>query len=165
MSNKKIVHIRGKSSTLNSFKSPAKTKTPPRNTLVYDSTMLINDVAKIIDEAKNHVTREYNSAQAFLCWMIGKRIDEEILKTERANYGEAVVVSLAEHLSLAYGKGYSRANIFRIIKFAKQFPDRKIVSTLSRQLSWSHFVIICSIDDNFVTNKGLSVTRILVRFS
>jgi len=62
-------------------------------------------------------------------------------------YGKAIVSSLSEHLSLTYGKGYSRPNLFRMIKFAKQFPDREIVSTLSRQLSWSHFVIISSIDE------------------
>ena len=163
MSNKKIVHnqpSRKKGSTPNPPKFPTKTKTPPHNTLVYDPTTLINDIAKIIDEAKKHVACEYNSAQALLCWMIGKRIDEEILKTERADYGEAVVVSLAEHLSLVYGKGYSRANIFRMIKFAKQFPDRKIVSTLSRQLSWSHFVIICSIDDNLKRDFYAEMCRV-----
>ena len=35
-----------------------------------------------------------------------------------------------------------------MIKFAKSFPNREIVSTLSRQLSWSHFVLICAIDDD-----------------
>ena len=57
------------------------------------------------------------------------------------------MVSLANHLTLTYGKGYSRPNLFRMIKFAKQFPNREIVSTLSRQLSWSHFVLISAIDD------------------
>jgi hypothetical protein len=29
-----------------------------------------------------------------------------------------------------------------MMQFAEQFPDRKIVVTLSRQLSWSHFIAI-----------------------
>ena len=146
MSNTKIIRIR---------------KTQPRNILSHNPTiLLINDITKIIDEAKKHIAHEYNSTQALLCWLIGKRIDEEILKAERAEYGEAIVISLAKHLSLTYGKGYSRANIFRMIKFAKQFPDRKIVSTLSRQLSWSHFVIICSIDDNLKRDFYAEMCRI-----
>lgn len=124
------------------------------------SLVLVEDITKLIDEAKNHVAREYSSTQALLCWLIGKRIDEEILKTERAEYGEAIVISLAEHLTLTYGKGYSRPNLFRMIKFAKLFPERKIVSTLSRQLSWSHFVIICSIDDDLKRDFYAEMCRV-----
>jgi len=109
--------------------------------------LLVKDISTLIDEARLHIAHEYNSTQALLCWLIGKRIDEEILKLERAEYGETIVISLANHLSLTYGKGYSRPNLFRMIKFAKQFPNREIVSTLSRQLSWSHFVLISAIDD------------------
>jgi hypothetical protein len=68
-----------------------------------DPASLIKDIANLIDEAKNHVAREYSSAQALLCWLIGKRIDEEILKSERAEYGETIVTSLAEKLTSVYG--------------------------------------------------------------
>jgi len=40
-----------------------------------------------------------------------------------------------------------QVNFIRMINFAKQFSDRKIVSTLSRQLSWFHFVNVCSIEE------------------
>ncbi|MEN8237452.1 MAG: PDDEXK nuclease domain-containing protein [Pseudomonadota bacterium] len=108
---------------------------------------LLDDISKLIDDAKGHVAREYNSTQVLLCWLIGKRIDAEILKSQRAEYGENIVVSLVKELSAKYGKGYSRPNLFRMIKFAKLFPDREIVSTLSRQLSWSHFIAVCSIEE------------------
>jgi predicted nuclease of restriction endonuclease-like (RecB) superfamily len=126
----------------------------------HTSNILINDIAKLIDDARSHVAREYNATQALLCWLIGKRIDEEILKAERAEYGEAIVISLASQLTLLYGKGYSRPNLFRMIKFAKQFPTRKIVSTLSRQLSWSHFVVICSIDDHLKRDFYAEMCRV-----
>lgn len=122
--------------------------------------VLFNDIANLINEARQHVAREYNSTQALLCWLIGKRIDEEVLKAERAEYGETIIASLAKDLSLAYGKGYSRPNLFRMIKFAKQFPNREIVSTLSRQLSWSHFVIICSIDDDLKRDFYAEMCRV-----
>jgi predicted nuclease of restriction endonuclease-like (RecB) superfamily len=50
-------------------------------------------------------------------------------------------------LSAEFGSGYSRPNLFRMIRFAEVFPDREIVSTLSRQLSWSHFVEIVALRD------------------
>ena len=124
------------------------------------SDLLIKDISALIDEARSHVAREYNAAQALLCWLIGKRIDEEILNSERAEYGETIVISLAEHLTLLYGKGYSRPNIFRMIKFAKQFPSREIVSTLSRQLSWSHFILICAIEDTLKRDFYAEMCRV-----
>ena len=57
--------------------------------------LLIKDISTLIDEARNHIAREYNSTQALLCWLIGKRIDDEILKSERAEYGETIVVTLS----------------------------------------------------------------------
>ncbi len=35
-----------------------------------------------------------------------------------------------------------------MLKFSRIFPDRAIVSTLSKQLSWSHFILLCSLEDN-----------------
>ena len=75
------------------------------------SDLLIKDISALIDEARSHVAREYNAAQALLCWLIGKRIDEEILNSERAEYGETIVISLAEHLTLLYGKEIGRAHV------------------------------------------------------
>ena len=131
------------------------------NTSTYNQPdILVKDISALIDEARNHVAREYNSTQALLCWLIGKRIDDEILKSGRAEYGEAIVISLATHLSLTYGKGYSRPNLFRMIKFAKLFPTREIVSTLSRQLSWSHFVLICGIENELQRDFYAEMCRV-----
>lgn len=122
--------------------------------------LLIKDISTLINEAKNHIAREYTSTQAQLCWVIGKRIDEEVLKSERAEYGETIVASLSNHLTLVYGKGYSRPNLFRMIKFAKLFPNHEIVSTLSRQLTWSHFVLICAIEDNLKRDFYAEMCRV-----
>lgn len=121
-------------------KPSSKTNTPA-------SSLLFQDIAQLIEETKRHVAYEYNSAHVFLCWMIGSRIDQEVLGFDRADYGDEIINTLSKELTLLYGKGYSRANLFRMIKFAKTFPDKEIVSALSRQLSWSHFVLICSVED------------------
>ena len=60
----------------------------------------------------------------------------------RLAYGEQIVSTLSKQLAAEFGNGYSRPNLFRMIKFAELFTDREIVSTLSRQLGWSHFVEI-----------------------
>lgn len=79
-------------------------------------------------------------AVTVLYWRVGKRINEEILKGERAEYGSAILPTLSAKLAPLYGEGFSERNLARMIKFANVFPEEKIVVTLSRQLSWSHFI-------------------------
>ena len=41
---------------------------------------------------------------------------------------------------MEYGKGFSRKSLFHMIRFGEVFPEEEIVSALSRQLTWSHFL-------------------------
>ena len=45
-------------------------------------------------------------------------------------------------LSAKYGRNFEEKNLRRMLQFAECFPEKKIVVTLSRQLSWSHFIAI-----------------------
>lgn len=111
------------------------------------SDNITQDIVTLIQSAKWHVAREYNSTQVYLAWFIGKRIEDELLQHKRADYGEKLIDSIAETLSRQYGSGYTRSSIFRMIKFYRYFSNERIVSTLSRQLSWSHFILICTMED------------------
>lgn len=108
---------------------------------------LLVDVSQLIEDGRRKVAREFNSTLILLNWLIGSKINQAILGDMRAEYGEQIVNNLAEQLSLKYGKGYSRPNLFRMVRFAKLFPEKEIVSTLSRQLSWSHLLLLCTIED------------------
>src|SRR5690606_34009298 len=44
-------------------------------------------------------------------------------------------------------RGFSHAEIARMIQFAQTFPTEEIVVTLSQQLSWSHFHALLPIKD------------------
>jgi predicted nuclease of restriction endonuclease-like (RecB) superfamily len=46
---------------------------------------------------------------------------------------------LSQELSQSYGSGFSYSTLTRMVKFYESFQDKKIVATLSQQLSWSHF--------------------------
>ena len=54
---------------------------------------------------------------------------------------------LSKSLAQEHGKGFSRRNLFRTIRSAEIFPDEQIVSTLSAQLSWPHFLEIIPLRD------------------
>jgi predicted nuclease of restriction endonuclease-like (RecB) superfamily len=107
---------------------------------------LIMDITALIREGRKYVATEFNSAIVLLYWSIGKRINEEILGEERADYGDEVINTLAQQLKLSFGKGYSRSALFRMLRFSRLYPNREIVATVSRQLSWSHVILVCQID-------------------
>jgi predicted nuclease of restriction endonuclease-like (RecB) superfamily len=46
---------------------------------------------------------------------------------------------LSQELSQSYGSGFSYSTLTRMVKFYESFQDKKILATLSQQLSWSHF--------------------------
>ncbi len=100
---------------------------------------LITDISGMIEEARLAVAVAVNTGLTMLYWHIGKRINDEVLKTSRAGYGEEIVSTLSRQLVGMYGNGFSEKNLRHIIKFAEVFSDEAIVSTLWRLLSWSHF--------------------------
>jgi predicted nuclease of restriction endonuclease-like (RecB) superfamily len=51
-------------------------------------------------------------------------------------------VTLSRQLAEKFGRNFEEKNIWRMIQFAKQFQDDELIVTLSRQLSWSHFLAL-----------------------
>ena len=47
-----------------------------------------------------------DSALVLLYWQVGNRIRTETLKSERAAYGEQIVVTLSRQLAAEFGNGY-----------------------------------------------------------
>ena len=111
------------------------------------STNLLQEISLLIDSTRTHTARFVNSSLIFLYWNIGTRIHDEILKKERGDYGEQVIKELAEKLTVSYGRGFSPRGLFRMVRFAKLYPDEQIVTTLSPLLSWSHIRELISFDD------------------
>jgi predicted nuclease of restriction endonuclease-like (RecB) superfamily len=108
---------------------------------------LLKELRDLIQSARGGVAQAVNAALVLIYWQVGERIRKETLKSGRAAYGEQIISTLSRRLAADFGNGYSRPNLFRMIRFAELFPDREIVSTLSRQLSWSHFVEILQLKD------------------
>jgi hypothetical protein len=77
---------------------------------------------------------------------------ESILLRCDPQLSHALSIRAGGLLTREYGKGFSRRNMFRMIRFAEVFPDEQIVSTLSAQLSWSHFLEIIPFDASLQRN-------------
>jgi predicted nuclease of restriction endonuclease-like (RecB) superfamily len=108
---------------------------------------LLGDIRKLIEETRAAVATTVNVGMTALYWRIGKRINEEVLKGERADYGKEILATLSQELARDYGRGFSYSSLTRMVRFAQAFPDGQIVATLSQQLSWSHFKEILSLKD------------------
>lgn len=108
---------------------------------------LLTEIKDIIEKARSVVNKTVNSGLTLMYWNIGDRINREILKQERAEYGKQIVSSLSKELVVQFGKSFELRNLRRMMQFAEQFNDLKIVSTLSTQLSWSHFVELLPIKE------------------
>lgn len=118
------------------------------NITITNQDSLLNDIRDLISEAKSRVARVANYEMTMLYWSIGKRIKEEILKDQRAEYGKRLIKILAQHLSGEYGKGFTYTAITRMIKFYDSFSEQQIVATVSQQLTWSHIIELLPLENN-----------------
>jgi hypothetical protein len=104
--------------------------------------LLLDEIRGLIEQARLHVAQTANSTLTMLHWKLGERILREVLQGQRAQYGEEILPTLSAKLVPDYGQGFSARNLARMVKFAEAFTDENIVVSLSRELSWSHFVEI-----------------------
>ena len=119
----------------------------PADTNAPETTGLVADLRELISQARERVALYVNQEMTLLYWDIGRRVQNEILKGKRAEYGQQIVQTVSEQLTQEFGKGFGKVNLTYMLRFAQAFPDRPIIQTLSEQLSWSHFVEIIAIDD------------------
>lgn len=113
-----------------------------------ESNIVLNDIRKLIDDCRHQVAVTVNAGMTMMYWHIGERINREVLGGERAAYGKKIVAPLARQLTAEYGKGFDLKNLYRMMQFATVFPDPKIVASLMRQLSWTHFLQVIPIEDS-----------------
>jgi hypothetical protein len=76
-----------------------------------NNSELLQSIVSLIDNARNRVAAAVNSELSLLYWNIGKRINEDILKNNRADYGKNIISDLSKELSSLYGAGFSKRNL------------------------------------------------------
>ena len=79
-----------------------------------------------------------NATLTRLDWRIGRRIQAEILKGGRAEYGEQILATLSQELTQEYGKGFSYSALTRMVRFAEVFPEEALAGS-----SWALAAGVC----------------------
>lgn len=101
---------------------------------------LIAQIGGLLQSGRQQAAQSVNTILVQTYWHIGKHIVEFEQKGNiKAEYGSQLLDNLSKDLTLRYGKGFSRSNLFQIRLFYNKFPK---IQTLSGQLTWSHYTEI-----------------------
>lgn len=107
---------------------------------------LVQSIGVKIEEARNRAIKAVNTELLRANWEIGKYIVEfEQYGNEKAEYGSALLDTLAKDLKQRFGKGFSKSNVYLMRQFYLKFP---IFQTLSGKLSWSHYAELLGVSDD-----------------
>jgi predicted nuclease of restriction endonuclease-like (RecB) superfamily len=106
-----------------------------------DQLPLYDELRTLIASSRQRLAGAVNAELTRLYWSVGERLRTEVLGgADRAKYGDQLINRVGDQLAQEFGRGFEAKNLRRMVQFAQAFPQIEIVATLSRQLSWSHFV-------------------------
>lgn len=121
---------------------------------------LLVEIRELIEDARRQVARAANGALTLTYWRIGKKLLAENLTDGRADYGQRILVSLAQELEREFGKGFSYSALTRMARFAEQFPDERILVSLIQELTWTHFLALLPLKDTLAREFYAEMCRV-----
>lgn len=101
------------------------------------------DIIQLIKQSRTNAISAVNAELINLYWNIGEYINT---KLEKSEWGDSVVTELAKYIQQDEPeiKGFSDKNIWRMKQFYETYKDLPKLSTLLREISWSHNLAIFS---------------------
>ena len=102
-----------------------------------------SDIIQIIKKSRANAIKAVNSELINLYWNIGEHIS---LKVEQSEWGKSVVKELADFIQSTEPelKGFSDKNLWRMKQFYEAYKDFPKLSSLLREISWTHNLTIFS---------------------
>jgi predicted nuclease of restriction endonuclease-like (RecB) superfamily len=97
----------------------------------------------LIEAARLHAVSAANTALIDLYWQIGAHISRRIASE---GWGQSTVQALADYIGQHHpnAKGFSAQNLWRMRQFFEAYESNAKLSTLLRELPWSHNLAILS---------------------
>ena len=112
------------------------------------SNNYINEIKRILKNARQKAYTAVNSAMVEAYWKIGRRIvEEEQSGRERAEYGKEIIKNLSKELTEEFGKGFGERNIRNIRQFYVLFSDYEKWKSLISKLTWTHIQKVLRVSD------------------
>jgi len=111
---------------------------------------LIDQIGQLLSKSREQAGRAVNIVLVQTYWEIGRHIVEfEQNGNKKGEYGSDILNKLSTDLTLHFGKGFNRSNLFYMRKFYFAFPNS---GTASHKLSWSHYYEILKADNSLEIN-------------
>lgn len=111
---------------------------------------LIDQIGELLANGRSQAAKVVNTILVQTYWQIGRHIVEfEQGGKDKSEYGSELLDRISKDLTLSFGKGFSRSNLFQIRQFYIKFQKIQTLSgqlaineNLSHKLSWSHYIEI-----------------------
>lgn len=128
-------------------------------------TSFINEIKKLILDAKEKVKTAINISMVYTYYEIGRRIVEQEQKGKnRAEYGKEVLKQLSIVLTKEFGKGFSERNLDNMCLFYKTYSNNKIMGLDNNIISVASFrksrkkqisqTVSAKLDNNPISKNG-----------
>ena len=106
-------------------------------------------IKEVLKNARNRIYKNIQSEMVQTYWQIGKMIVEKQGGKERAKYGDCLIKERSVLMTKDFGKGFTERNLEQMRKFYLTFQKPH---TVSAELSWSHYKLLISLEDENARN-------------
>ncbi len=125
-----------------------------------DEEQLYNDLCGIIDDVRGRIATYVNTGVCLTNWYVGKRIKEDVLYNQRADYGKQILKNIAKQLINKYGSGWGYEKLKHCVRSAYLFSEDEIRYATSTQLNWTHLRILMAVPDNLARQFYMEMCNI-----
>ena len=116
---------------------------------MYLDDKFYKSIKEVLEESRKRIYRNIQSEMVQAYWQIGKMIVEKQGGESRAKYGDGLIKELSIQMTKDFGKGFTISNVKYMRQFYLAFQKSH---TLCGQLSWSHYRLILSLEDENARN-------------
>lgn len=114
-----------------------------QSAIVPDTTVTFSEIVRLIQTSRGKILAQANKAMIELYWRIGGTISGKVAAQA---WGKGIVSELARHIAAnaPEAKGFSDKNLWRMKQFYETYRDDEKLSSLTREIPWTHNTIIFS---------------------
>lgn len=131
-----------------------------QNANITGENQLYSDVCHIVEGSRQRLAITVNAEICMMHWQIGKRIKDDVLYNQRAEYGKQIVKNLSDKLTAQFGKGWGYEKLKHCVRSAYLFSEHDIRYAVRIQLTWTHLRSLMFIDDQLKRSFYMEMARI-----
>jgi predicted nuclease of restriction endonuclease-like (RecB) superfamily len=124
--------------------------------LVKIAQKLSQEIALLIEAARQRAAFGINAEMVWLYWQIGDMLYQSRVHNQRAGYGEQFVATVSQQLSM-HGRGFSSGNLWSMVRFREIFPT---LEQVPKELNWTHLRQLIYVSDDLKRTFYLEMCRI-----